>query len=481
VVNARDLAALSPWLILAGGSLWILISIAVRRSHLWAYGSTLLFLGASLASLPFVLRTAPHQVENLAVMDAFAVVVTGLLSAAALVVVPMSRGFLEHIEECNVEEFYALVLLATLGASVLVASRHFMSLFLGLEILSVSLYVLIAYSRTRAAALEAGLKYLVLTGASSAVLAFGMALVYSETGTMDLVALSSRLPGIGLGRSMVWTGVAMLVAGLAFKLALVPFHMWAPDVYQGAPAPIAAFMTTVSKGAVLALVVRWVVVLGAHDHVLTTQMMTLFSVASILVGNLLALRQRNIKRILAYSSIAHLGYMLVPVIAMDGGPAAEAVVFYLAAYVVTTLGAFGVVAVTVSPGGNEREDLADYRGLFWRRPALAAALTAMVLSLAGIPLTAGFIAKFVVVAAGAASALWGPLMVLVAGSVIGLFYYLRIVAVLFDRAEAQEEGARSPYRMSAVLFLLSAILLWLGVHPPPILRLVETAVRSLPL
>jgi NADH-quinone oxidoreductase subunit N len=479
-MSATGLAALSPLWVLAAGILWVLGSIAVHRSRRWTVGSTLAVLAVSLSLLPWVQSVAPYRVGDLLILDAYAFFFIGLILAAAVVVTAMSGAFLKRLGVGS-EEYYVLLLSATLGAAVLVASRHFVTLFLGLELLSVSLYVLIAYSRVRLEALEASLKYLVLTGASSAVLVFGAALVYSELGTLELVALEPRMAELGAAQLIVWVGLAMLIAGVGFKMAVVPFHMWTPDVYQGAPAPVGAYMATVSKGAVLALLLRYLVTQGAHTYTSIVALMALLSVASILVGNLLALRQDNIKRILAYSSIAHLGYLLLPLIAAGEG-AAGAVSFYLVAYFVTTLGAFGVVAATESGDGGEWEELSAYRGLFWRQPALALVLSLAVLSLAGIPLTAGFIGKFVIIAAGARAELWGPLFVLVAGSVLGLFYYLRIVAVLFqgaDRSEQARWGVPLP-AAGLALAVLTLILLWIGIQPSFILNMVETAVRSIP-
>ena len=227
-------------------------------------------------------------------------------------------------------------------------------------------------------------------------------------------------------------GLVMIISGLGFKLAVVPFHLWTPDVYEGAPAPVTAFIATVSKGAVFALVLRYFTRIDIHAHTALFLIITLIAVASMFAGNLLALLQTNVKRILAYSSISHLGYLLVTVLA-SGPTAVTAAAFYLAAYFITTLGAFGVVAVLSRPE-RDADRLEDYRGLVWRRPWLAGVFTAMLFSLAGIPLTAGFVGKFYVVAAGVGSALWLAVVALAINSVIGLFYYLRIVVALFTPA-----------------------------------------------
>ena len=279
------------------------------------------------------------------------------------------------------------MLLAVLGSAVIVASGHFASLFLGLEILSISLYALIAYSRLKAVGVEAGLKYLVLAATSAAFLVFGMALIYAALGTMELtrpVAFVFGTPAEGRGLP-VMIGLVMLLVGIGFKLAVVPFHLWTPDVYQGAPAPVTAFVATVSKGSLVGLILRF---FGQVDIAALDSLFMVFSVivvSSMIFGNILALLQNNLKRLLAYSSIAHMGYLLVAFL-VGGSMGATAATFYLIAYVVMTLGAFGVITVLSVPQ-REAERIDDYKGLFWRRPWLGGTFTAMLLSLAGIPLT----------------------------------------------------------------------------------------------
>ena len=227
---------------------------------------------------------------------------------------------------------------------------------------------------------------------------------------------------------LLLTGLALTLTGFGFKLGLVPFHLWTPDVYEGAPAPVTAFVATVSKGAMFALLLRYFHGPGAKGTVFVA--LSVVAVASMLVGNLLALLQDNVKRILAYSSIAHMGYVLVAFLA-GGALAEQAVMFYLAAYFVTTLGALGIVTA-ISGAERDADRLTDYSGLFWRSPATAGVMTAMMLSLAGIPLTAGFLGKFYVVAAGASATVWWLVIALVVTSVIGLYYYLRVVVIMYQ-------------------------------------------------
>ena len=271
----------------------------------------------------------------------------------------------------------------------------------------------------------------------------------------------------------------MMVVGFGFKLAVVPFHLWTPDVYQGAPAPVSAFVATVSKGAVVAILLR---LFPPGDIIARSSLFFVFSaiaIASMLAGNLLALLQNNVKRILAYSSIAHLGYILVAFLA-GRSQGVGAVTFYLMAYFISTLGAFGVISVLSGPG-HEMESLDDYRGLFWRRPWLAGVFSAMVLSLAGLPLTAGFVGKFYLTMAGVGSALWTLVIVLVLSSTIGLYYYLRILFTFFAKQPESQVpvGPEQALPLSGTLTLaaLTFLLLWLGIMPAPIFDLIQTMIH----
>jgi NADH-quinone oxidoreductase subunit N len=250
---------------------------------------------------------------------------------------------------------------------------------------------------------------------SSSLLAFGMALMYFELGSLGFPRAEPLALGDALG-AVLPTGFALTLAGLGFKLSLVPFHLWTPDVYEGAPAPVTAFLATVSKGAVAALLLRYVLETGAYRNEALMLGLEAVAIASILAGNLLALLQDNLKRLLAYSSIAHLGYLLIAFLAA-GEFGAEALGYYLVAYFVMTLGAFGVVSrLSSSESEAEVVELAAYRGLAWRRPWLAAGLCGMLLALAGMPLTVGFVAKFYVFAAGVSAALWPMVAALVAAA-----------------------------------------------------------------
>jgi NADH-quinone oxidoreductase subunit N len=470
-----DIFFLLPFIILAAAALLVMLSIAFYRCHILSALLTLIGIAVSFATLLNTYPVLPHQITTLLILDHYAFFFTGLILAASFIVVVLSYGYLKK-HEGNNDEFYILLLLAILGSAVLVASSHFASLFLGLEILSVSLYALIAYLRSSDRSIEAGIKYLILAAASASFLLFGIALVYAELGTMSFAGIASKI--IDTRNVLILAGISMIIVGVGFKLAVVPFHMWTPDVYEGAPAPVTAFIATVSKGAVFALLLRYFTLIDVTLNSSLFLIFTLIAIASMFFGNILALLQNNVKRILAYSSIAHLGYLLVAFLA-SRTYAFTAVTFYLIAYFVTTLGAFGIITV-LSGSQREADSINDYHGMAFRRPWLSGVFIAMLLSLAGIPLTAGFIGKFYIVKAGIGSSLWLLVVMLVINSAMGLFYYLRVVIALFGRP-ASNVGIEDPIASAKIsladsisLAVLTILLLWLGVYPSMFIEVIQT-------
>lgn len=476
-MNSADVVASLPLVIVPATSIAVMIAIAVRRNHEVAAGLSLLGLLAALGSLPFAASALPRQVTTLLILDSYALFYIGLLVGAAAFVLVFAFDYLKGWPGRR-EEFYILVLLATTGSMVLAVSRHFASLFLGLELLSVALYALIAYLRTGSAAIEAGIKYLVLAASSSAFLLFGLALIYAESGSMELSQFAPAMRSTSLDSLPLLTGLLLVLTGVGFKLAIVPFHLWTADVYEGALLPVTAFIATVSKGGMFALILRWFYVpdlgvVGAPGLVLS-----MIAVASMLAGNLLALRQDNLKRILAFSSIAHMGYLLVALLA-GGHLGATAGTYYLAAYLVTILGAIGILTV-LSNSRHEAAAMDAYQGLYWRRPVVAGAFTVMLLSLAGIPLTAGFLGKFYVIAAGASQARWILLLTLVATSAIGLFYYLRIIVAMYAQPLVPDElHPPLPLPTAMALAVLVGLVLLLGVYPAPLWDAIQAMTRHL--
>lgn len=460
--------ALLPFILLAGASIVVILLIAFRLSHTVIQVTGFLMMCLVIAAMWYVRDTLPEAVMPLFVVDGFGALFTGLIVFSIMIVGLFSFIYFEEKEE-NPKEYYILLFLGTLGSALLTISTHFISFFIGLELLSVSLYALIAYLRNRNNAVEAGVKYLVLAALSSAFLLFGMALIYMDTGSMEFAGIAQKING---SSALFFTGVGIMVVAIGFKLALVPFHLWAADVYQGAPAPVTTFIATVSKIGVFAVLLRFAQAIGLQQYPLAISIFSVIAVVSMLAGNLLALRQQNIKRLLAYSSIAHFGYLIVAFLP-GNQEGVEASAFYLLAYSITLLAAFGVVTV-LSTREKDADELRVYQGLFWRNPLIALVLTIALLSLAGIPLTAGFIGKFYVLTSGVQEGLWFPVVMLVVTSVIGLYYYLRIITTLFSPSPAAIAKEKTLNRffytaMYATLVVLAFLLFWLGISPTMII------------
>jgi NADH-quinone oxidoreductase subunit N len=483
-MSDAHLLVLSPYIALAATAVVVMLLSAFYHRHLLLAGVTAAGLAAAFGCVLAVAGTSDRRATALLRVNDLSLYFAGLLVVIALVVVALSYGYLARSER-RVGDFYTLVVIATLGGVVLLASAHFASFFLGLEVLSVSLYGLIAYPRRRPEAVEAAFKYLVLAGTTSAFLLFGMAMVYAVTGTMLLSGLQTAGNGLaGWQMAAYRAGLALIFAGVGFKLALVPFHFWTPDVYQGGPAPVTAFLATASKAAVFVVLIQFLAVLDPRRGGVLVVVFTIVAYASMLAGNLLALFQQNLKRLLAYSSIAQLGYLTVALIA-SGKDGRVAVAFYLSVYALALLTAFGVIAL-LSHADGEPEAITQYRGLGHRRPLEALVLTVSLLSLAGIPLTAGFIGKFFIFRAGAGAALWGLLIVFALTSAMSLYYYLRVIITMFRLETAPYAaalatspggsalGARTGDRLAAaVVALLGLLTVVLGVYPAPLLRLIE--------
>jgi NADH-quinone oxidoreductase subunit N len=482
-MSAADFTALLPLITASTTAVVLMIAIAIRRNHKVAVAISLIGVVAAFGSIPFAASAVPRQVTSLFLLDSYSLLYMAILLCATAFVFLFGYDYLERRQEYR-EEFYLLVLLATTGAMVLVVSRNFASFFLGLELLSISLYALISYVRTESASIESGIKYLILAASSSSVLLFGLALIYAESGSMELsqfAAPMTRTTGPANTFPLL-AGLMLVLTGVGFKLAVVPFHLWTPDVYEGAPLPVTAFIATVSKGGMFAFVLRWFYVHNVGVASAPGLILSILAIVSMLTGNLLALTQANVKRILAYSSISHMGYLLVALIA-GGALGAPAATYYFAAYTATILGAFGTMTV-LSGSREEAASIDDYRGLFWRRPLVAAAFAIMLLSLAGIPLTAGFLGKFYVIAAGASQSRWVLLFTLIVSSTIGLFYYLRILVAMYDQprvpvVEGDAETLPLPFAATLALAALTGLVFLLGVYPTPLWDVIVAVTRNL--
>lgn len=462
----------SVWAVV-GTLLVLMLAVASRRSHFVSGTISVVGLNVGL----FVLlgqifgwvEMGDPRIGSLFVVDPFAQFNMLVIFVSALACCTLAYGYFETAKGAK-DELYLLLLLATVGALLMVSAQHLGAFFVSLELLSVPLYGMLAYVYRRRLSLEAGIKYLVLSATASATLLMGMAFIFAQTGALNFAQLGHLL-GLQLGVApLLVLGSALMVFGVTFKLSAVPFHTWTPDVYEGANAPVATFLASVAKVAMVALVVRFL--LGSHllEMLSVQRLIWVIAALSIVVGNLLALRQTNLKRLLGYSSIAHMGYVLV-VLLSAGSEAVIIVNMYMAVYALTSIGAFGVITLMSSPyrEAGEADDLQHYQGLFWRRPVLTAVMTIMLLSLAGIPLTAGFITKFFAMAAAVQGMQWSLAGLIVVGSALGLFYYLRTLLTLFKRATTPlEYDAVSHWGIKAgglMVILVTLAVLYFGILP----------------
>ncbi|RZG72079.1 NADH-quinone oxidoreductase subunit NuoN [Acinetobacter wuhouensis] len=477
-VSFSDLMPLAPVFIVALTAVVVMILTAIKRNHNLIATASVVGLNLAAIDILFMMfggSFAPSNVMNMFMVDPFTLFYQLTILIAALACSTLSHAYIETYKD-NREELYILMLASVAGAMLMVASAHYASFFISLELMSIPVYGLLAYTYQREKSLEAGIKYLVLSATASAMLLMGMAYIYAYTGSLTFYeSFHGLFQAIQTGHAAVIIGLGLIIFAIGFKLSLAPFHKWTPDVYQGAPAPIATFLATVAKVATIGLMVRYLLTSGAILVPSMITILTVIAVLSILVGNFLAVRQVNLKRILGYSSIAHFGYLLIALISMTYASLGSVSV-YVVTYTLTTIGAFGAVALMSSPYNNvdEAESLADYRGLFWRRPVLTATLTVMMLSLAGIPLTAGFIGKFMVVMAAVTTQHWFLAAMVVVGSGIGLYYYLRVMIVMYmtppenPRIDAVDHWGQ---KVGGIMVLgAAALVLLIGIYPDPIIN-----------
>ena len=382
----------------------------------------------------------------------------------------------DHLRERDLfkGEYYVLGLFAVLGMMVMVSAYSFLSAYLGLELLSLSLYAMVAFDRDSKAGSEAAMKYFVLGAIASGMLLYGISMIYGATGSIEFEKVAAALTGTGMENKVLVFGLVFVVIGLAFKLGAVPFHMWMPDVYHGAPVTVTLFLASAPKVAAFALAMRLLVdgLQPLHEH--WQGMLVVLAVLSMALGNVIAIAQTNIKRMLAYSTISHVGFILMGILA--GTPEGySASMFYAIVYAITSLGGFGIV-ILLSRQGFEAENLDDYKGLHERSPWFAAMMMLLMFSMAGVPPTVGFWAKLFVLDAVVSVDLVWVALVGVFFSIIGAFYYIRIIKLMyFDKPEC-EEPVTAGMDTRVVLSINGAMMLVLGLFPAGLLAVCVRAI-----
>jgi NADH-quinone oxidoreductase subunit N len=475
-----SLSALAPVLfVLAASGLVLVLDLLPPRDTKQHLG------GVALAGLVAALLTSIWQwgaderaFRDMIALDNFALFFNVVIGYAAALVVLLS---MDYVRRAGAEtgEYYALVLFSTSGMMLLASATDLVVVFLALELMSLSLYVLAGFFTTRLEAGEAAMKYFLLGAFASSFLLYGIALVYGATGSTNLDRIAAALAGQG-DDALVVIGLGLLLVGFGFKLSSVPFQMWAPDVYQGAPTSVTAFIATGSKAAAFAALMR--LLLSALGSMQPDWTALLWGVAAVTmtVGNVVAIAQSNLKRMLAYSSIAHVGYMLVGVVA--GGPTgAGAVLFYLLAYTFTTAGTFGVISLCARSSGEEAVNVRDYAGLARRHPLLAFVFSLFLLSLIGIPPLAGFIGKIYLFGAAVRGGYLWLVVIGVLNSAVAAYYYLRVIVYMYMRES--EEGLPAglvPSFAGGLALAISVVgIVLLGIVPAPFADLAVAAVAPL--
>jgi len=474
---AVDVWALGALIALSAGAMLLLLLEFIPRGPASDRPAAvaLVTLLAAAASV-FSVRDARRVLfDGMFVHDGLTVFFTLLLCGIGAMGVLLSWDYVKRTR-INQAEYYALLLCATMGMIVMAASNDLITVFLGLELMSLSLYVLVGFRRGQLESNEAALKYFLLGAFASGFLLYGIALVFGATGTTNLAGIGAFLAGSPIpGNPLLIAGATLLLIGLAFKVSAVPFHMWTPDAYEGAPTSVTAFMAAGAKAAGFAALVRVVLhALGGID-VDWRPVLSWIAVLTMTVGNVTALLQHNLKRMFAYSSIAHAGYVLVAIVA-GGRDGASAAVFYLAVYAFMNLGAFGVLTL-IGRGREERVLISDLRGFGFRHPALSLAMALFMLSLGGIPPTAGFMGKVYVFGAALDQGLVPLVIVGVLNSVVSVFYYLRVtVAMYMEDPEAEPAEVSLAPAPAIALFAAVVLTMWWGLQAQGLL---EQARRSI--
>lgn len=434
----------------------------------------------------------PTYVTALFTSDGYGALYTSIVLLLSIVVSTLAFKWFQNDPQTHHGLFYLMMLFSALGGTTLIYSSHLISLFIGIELLSIPVVGLIGYQYTQQYALEAAIKYMVLSVISTTFLLMGIAFYYAATGELTFSGLSFQLSTLVAPSILLLLGVCLMLVGIGFKLSLVPFQLWLPDVFQGAPACVALLLTTVGKVAIFCAVARLFLLAPVVNNETIRIIMVIMAFCSIIWGNVFAITQRNIKRLLAYSSITHFGYLLIALIAVQYQVLAlETIGVYLIGYILANICVLGVISLESHSNENQdQDDDIDLCGLFWRRPIIALAMGIGLLSLAGIPLTVGFIGRFSLVLLGVTAELWWLVGAIVVGSAFGLYFYLRLVINLYIRPpHLQAEQSFIPpmtfksgnIGINEIFIVGSALLiLFCGMYPSWLFNLVSVAQYLMP-
>jgi len=477
-----NLSIIAPELIMSAFGLAILLLGAFLpgkgRNESLGYISLLGILLAFSFTLP-LMGTSQHAFNNMIAADGFGVFFKVIFLIIAILTVLISMGYAQRVD-IPLGEYYALILFATVGMMLMAAGTSLLTIFLGLETMSISIYVLAGIIRGDTKSIESAMKYFILGAFATGFLLYGMALVYGSTGSINLAEIAAYIKSKQelLRSPMIIIGIALLTIGFGFKVATVPFHMWTPDVYEGAPTSITAFMATGVKAAGFAGFVRVFFSALSPFQPDWIAIMWVLAVATMTVGNVVAIAQNNIKRMLAYSSIAHAGYILVAFVAGNDLGAAS-ILFYLLVYAFMNIGAFTVV-ILLGKKGEENVSISDYAGIGFKYPFLGISMTIFLLSMAGIPPLGGFMGKFYVFSAAVKAKYYWLAIIGVLNSAISVYYYLRVTVLMYFREPEREITGLtfSPASVIAVIISMGGVL-FMGIFPASVLAWAKRSIMGL--
>jgi NADH-quinone oxidoreductase subunit N len=480
-VTMADLLAIAPELVLTAFALVILLMSAFSRSEERGFLGYIALGGVvvTLITLYWGVGAEASAFNGMVRMDPFALFFKVMIAIITLLTILVSLDYAKR-RGIGFGEYYVLVLFAAVGMMLMASGTNLLIIFLGLELMSISIYILAGIMRDDMKSVEAAFKYFLLGAFASAFLLYGIALTYASTGTLDLAGIGRVLAERSWinGLPILITGLALLIVGFGFKIALAPFHMWTPDVYEGAPTSITAFMATGVKAAAFAAFVRVFFYALPTLQTYWTEIMWILAVATMTVGNIIALSQSNIKRMLAYSSIAHAGYILVAFVA-GKEMGMSSILFYLLAYAFMNIGAFTVV-IMLGNKGEENTLISDYAGIGLRHPLLAIAMAVFMFSLAGVPPTAGFMAKFYVFSAAVNAKYYWLAVIGVLNSAVAAYYYLRVLIYMYFR-EPEKELTIGDFSPAAILAIIISAwgVLQMGILPSAFLAFAQRSIQLL--
>ncbi len=476
-----DLYLIAPEIIItAFGFLVLLIDVFRPRAEKKSYLGIICLIGIVLSFLYTFTQmgSVKSGFEGMFTSDGFALFFKVLFLIIAFLTILISMGYVQR-EGIEFGEYYALILFSTLGMMLMSAGTHLITIFLGLETMSISIYILAGMMREDKRSIEAAMKYFLLGAFATGFLLYGIALLYGATGSLHLKEVADYITSKNLLKNpMLMMSLVFLTIGFGFKIASVPFHMWTPDVYEGAPTSITAFMATGVKAAGFSAFIRVFFSALPGFRPDWTSIMWLISVATMTVGNIVAISQENIKRMLAYSSIAHAGYILVAFVA-GNDLGTSGILFYLMAYAFMNIGAFTVV-ILLGKKGEENTMISDYAGIGFKYPLLAASMTIFLLSMAGIPPLGGFMAKFYVFSAAVKSKFYWLVIIGVLNSAVSVYYYLRVTVLMYFR-ESEREITGLHFSPASVFALIVAIVgtLYMGIFPANVLSFAQRSIAGL--